>query len=246
MTDAAQQEGSITRATALPDTRRRHGTSTTHCRDDDGMRGERACPARATAPQPALARGGRRHRLVDRRPPGAAARGGGRHRRRDQAVFAGLDEGIEGETPQRYERSVPLGDCLNPDVLLAYEMNGAPLPPQHGYPLRLVVPGWYGMTNVKWLTAVRGRRARRTVDPDVAARPDGAAGGPGVHDPRRFVTAGRRLVKGRAWSGWGPVTAVDVSTDGGQHWAPARLDAPPDDSPWAWRLAVGLGRRRAR
>ena len=55
-------------------------------------------------------------------------------------------------TPQSYERALPIAEAR--DALLAYDMNGAPLPPQHGFPLRLVVPGWYGMQNVKWLTRI--------------------------------------------------------------------------------------------
>ena len=69
-----------------------------------------------------------------------------------EVLFEGLDRGIEGGVPQAYERSMPLADAEH--ALLAYEMNGAPLLPQHGFPLRLVVPGWYGMQNVKWLTRI--------------------------------------------------------------------------------------------
>ena len=69
-------------------------------------------------------------------------------------VFTGLDRGIEGGDEQDYQRALPLEEAMRDEVLLAYEMNGAPLPPQHGFPLRLVVPGWYGMTNVKWLSRI--------------------------------------------------------------------------------------------
>ncbi|MEA2445703.1 MAG: hypothetical protein QOJ12_2995, partial [Thermoleophilales bacterium] len=71
-----------------------------------------------------------------------------------EVVFSGLDRGVEGGVEQSYERSLPLSEALLDDVLLAYAVNGQPLPPQHGFPLRLVVPGWYGMTNVKWLGRV--------------------------------------------------------------------------------------------
>ena len=71
-----------------------------------------------------------------------------------EVVFTGLDRGVEGGESQQYERSLPLEEALRDDVLLAYGMNGAPLLPQHGFPLRLVVPGWYGMTHVKWLTRI--------------------------------------------------------------------------------------------
>ncbi|HET6662727.1 MAG TPA: molybdopterin-dependent oxidoreductase [Acidimicrobiales bacterium] len=68
-----------------------------------------------------------------------------------EVLFTGLDRGIQGEAEHAYERSLPVDEALRPDVLLAYEVNGQPLPPQHGFPLRLIVPGWYGMTLVKWL-----------------------------------------------------------------------------------------------
>jgi sulfane dehydrogenase subunit SoxC len=71
-----------------------------------------------------------------------------------EALFTGLDRGVEGEEEQAYERSLPVEVLLAGDALLAYEVNGSPLPPQHGFPLRLVVPGWYGMTSVKWLSRI--------------------------------------------------------------------------------------------
>src|SRR5207302_7765693 len=71
-----------------------------------------------------------------------------------EVVFTGLDHGVEGGVEQDYERSLRVADALDEDVLLAYAVNGHPLPPQHGFPLRLVVPGWYGMTNVKWLRRI--------------------------------------------------------------------------------------------
>ncbi len=71
-----------------------------------------------------------------------------------EVLFRGLDRGLEGGEEQSYERSLPLEEAMSEDVLLAYAMNGAPLPPQHGFPLRLVVPGSYGMASVKWLEAI--------------------------------------------------------------------------------------------
>jgi sulfane dehydrogenase subunit SoxC len=78
-------------------------------------------------------------------------------RLRDDAIellFTGLDRGIEGGVEQLYERSLPRAEALGPDALLAYAINGRPLPPQHGAPLRLVIAGWYGMAHVKWLAAI--------------------------------------------------------------------------------------------
>ncbi len=71
-----------------------------------------------------------------------------------EVLFTGLDRGLENGIDQRFQRSLRLDEALREEVLLAYEMNGGPLPPQHGFPLRLVVPGWYGMTNVKWLDSI--------------------------------------------------------------------------------------------
>src|SRR4029450_4995149 len=71
-----------------------------------------------------------------------------------EVVFTGLDRGVEKDVEQNYQRSLALDDAVGDDVLLAYEMNGAPLLPQHGFPRGLLVPGWYGMTSVKWLARI--------------------------------------------------------------------------------------------
>src|SRR3954452_18966566 len=72
-----------------------------------------------------------------------------------EVLFTGLDRGVEGGEEQAYQRSLSLDDASG-GALLAYAVNGEPLPPQHGFPLRLVVPGWYGMTHVKWLRGPGG------------------------------------------------------------------------------------------
>ena len=170
-------------------------------------------------------------------------------------VFTGLDRGIEGEVPQAYERALPVADAAEPDVLLAYEVNGVPLPPQHGFPLRLLVPGWYGMTSVKWLERITVTREpfagyqnvqayRRRQDPDeegtpvTRIEPRALMAPPGVPDfltRVRHVEPGRVRVEGRAWSGWGPIERVDVSTDGGTTWAPAELGEATGPAAWrAW------------
>ena len=169
-----------------------------------------------------------------------------------ELVFAGADRGIQKEIEHDYERSLPIADALRDEVLLAYEMNGAPLPPQHGFPLRLVVPGWYGMTSVKWLTritAVRepfegfqqlAYRYRQEPEDDgtpvTRMDPRSLMIPPGIPDfltRSRIVDAGHHVLRGRAWSGWGPIERVEVSADGGSTWATAELgDAV---SPYAWR-----------
>jgi DMSO/TMAO reductase YedYZ molybdopterin-dependent catalytic subunit len=171
-----------------------------------------------------------------------------------EVLFTGIDRGIEGDTEQAYQRSLTLDEALRDEVLLAYEMNGAPLPPQHGFPLRLVVPGWYGMTSVKWLAAIdvidepfagyqqaQGYRLRQAEDEEgtpvqrIAVRslfvPPGI---PEFFTRERTVEAGEHVIEGRAWSGSAPVASVDVSTDGGASWAAAELE-PDGGEPWAWR-----------
>ena len=71
-----------------------------------------------------------------------------------EVLFGGADRGVQGGLEQDYERSLPLDEAMREEVLLAWGINGQPLPPQHGYPLRLIVPGWYGMTSVKWLRRI--------------------------------------------------------------------------------------------
>jgi DMSO/TMAO reductase YedYZ molybdopterin-dependent catalytic subunit len=174
---------------------------------------------------------------------------------RDDAVellFTGLDRGIEGEVEQLYERSLPRAEALSDDALLAYELNGAPLPVQHGFPLRLVIAGWYGMAHVKWLGAITAlTEPFQGYQQVVGYRlydADGEAGAavtrmlprsltipPGVPDfltRERFVDAGPCRLEGRAWSGWAPVERVEVSTDGGATWHDARLGEPVGERAW--------------
>jgi DMSO/TMAO reductase YedYZ molybdopterin-dependent catalytic subunit len=170
-----------------------------------------------------------------------------------EVAFRGLDRGIEGGEEQLYERSLPLAEAMRDEVLLAYEMNGRPLPPQHGYPLRLIVPGWYGMTSVKWLERIelldrpfegyqqaRGYRVRQTPDepgePVSRILPRSLMIPPGVPDfatRARTHAGGPCTVRGRAWSGLAPVERVEVSADAGATWSDAALG--PQPSPWAWR-----------
>jgi DMSO/TMAO reductase YedYZ molybdopterin-dependent catalytic subunit len=169
-----------------------------------------------------------------------------------EVLFRGLDRGVEGGEEQQYERSLALAEARRDEVLLAYAMNGAPLPPQHGFPMRLIVPGWYGMTSVKWLEAItvldrpfegyqqaRGYRFRQLPDeqgvPVDRIQPRSLMVPPGIPE---FATRERRLepgpttVHGRAWSGLGTIERVEVSVDGGQSWSDARLGAQP--SRWSW------------
>jgi DMSO/TMAO reductase YedYZ molybdopterin-dependent catalytic subunit len=167
-------------------------------------------------------------------------------------VFTGADHGIERGVEQDYQRALPVTEALRPEALLAYEMNGQPLPVQHGFPLRLVIPGWYGMAHVKWLTRITAIGEsfqgfqnvvayRHKTDPDEAGEPVTRIqpralmvppGHPDFMTRARFLGIGTHELTGRAWSGQAPVTRVQVSTDGGATWRDAQLE--PQLGPWAW------------
>jgi DMSO/TMAO reductase YedYZ molybdopterin-dependent catalytic subunit len=169
-----------------------------------------------------------------------------------EILFAGHDRGIDQDVEQDYERSLSLDDALRDEVILAYEMNGRPLPPQHGSPLRLIVPDWYGMTSVKWLKAITAiaepfegvQQAQLYLykqseeDPGTPVthkNPHALMAPPGIPDYLsrvRHVRTGRTPVEGRAWSGFGPIERVEFSQDGGRTWADAGLDEPVGRYAW--------------
>ncbi|MGW7366475.1 sulfite oxidase [Streptomyces sp. NPDC054841] len=173
-----------------------------------------------------------------------------------EAVFTGADHGVERGVEQDYQRSLPLSVATgsDPEVLVAYEMNGCPLPPQHGRPVRLVVPGWYGMAHVKWLRDISltdtpftgfqqsvAYRYKQSPDdpgePVTRIAPRALMIPPGFPDfmsRARVVRPGRMGLEGRAWSGHAPVVRVEVSTDDGRTWHDAAL-TPPEGHAWAWR-----------
>lgn len=161
-----------------------------------------------------------------------------------ELLFRGADEGVPKDLGQRisYERSLPIGVALRDDVLVAYLMEGELIPPEHGGPLRLIVPGWYGMASVKWLARITlldapftgffqkdryviGDRPLREIAPRAI-----------LTHPEDGATVERALwLIGYAWSGAAPVVRVDMSRDGGEEWAPmpsSSLEAGP--SAYAW------------
>ena len=130
-----------------------------------------------------------------------------------------------------FARSLPVEAAKDKDILLVDRMNGEPLTPEHGAPLRLLVPGWYGMASVKWLFRIEASRVpfkghfqvERYVIGDrplgamlprslILNPPEGAA-----------VDLTQHLVRGVAWTGRGEVSSVEVSDDGGQTWGEAKL-----------------------
>ena len=169
-----------------------------------------------------------------------------------ELVFAGHDRGVDDGVEHDYERSMTVEDAMREEVLLAWGMNGWPLPPQHGAPLRLVVPEWYGMASVKWLKSITAvsepfggvqqlskyRYKTSADDPGVPItrkKPHALMVPPGIPDYLsrvRHVRPGPVTVEGRAWSGFGPVERVEFSADGGLTWDDADLDEPL--GPYAW------------
>lgn len=170
-----------------------------------------------------------------------------------EVYFEGADHGpYKGGPDIPFGRSLALARALDPatQAIVAWEMNGEPLNADHGAPLRLLVPGWYGMASVKWLAKIavltapyEGQfqtksyqyewtdRAREAV---TAMRPRALVTDPAPGD---LLSPGPHMVRGKAWSGSGPVTAVEVSVDGAGEWQPAEVFPPTAPYQWQeWRF----------
>jgi DMSO/TMAO reductase YedYZ molybdopterin-dependent catalytic subunit len=169
-------------------------------------------------------------------------------------LFRGADGGaVEGRPePMRFERSLPLDDARDGDVLLAYAMNGEPLPAEHGYPLRLIVPRWYAVGSVKWLTEIElldrtfsgyfqgnkyryesEREGRVVSEPVTLQRVRALIAEP---SPQTEVRSGELAIRGVAWSGAAPIARVEVSVGGGG-WQDARLVSERNRYSWqSWEL----------
>jgi DMSO/TMAO reductase YedYZ molybdopterin-dependent catalytic subunit len=160
-----------------------------------------------------------------------------------EVLCVGADTGTPADLGTRiaFERSLPIAEAQGDDVLLAYAMNGSDLAPEHGAPLRLIVPGWYGMASVKWLArlSLLERKfegffqAKRYVVGDQPLREIA---------PRAVITWPREderlparpfVARGYAWSGRGDLARVEISADGGRRWQAASL--ADGISPYAWR-----------
>jgi sulfite oxidase len=171
-----------------------------------------------------------------------------------EILFNGAD--VPMGTMPDFVRTVPVAKAMHPDTLLAYEMNGQPLPGSHGFPLRLIVPGWAGDSWVKWVTDIEARdqefdgffmktayrRPVRTVMPGAAVDPADMTPVTGIR-PKSVIATPREgqkfgpgpvTIRGAAWAGESPVASVNVSTDNGRTWRAARLGA--DQAKYAWRL----------
>ena len=168
-----------------------------------------------------------------------------------ELVFSAADHGLQDAVEQDYARSLTVADATRPEVLLVYAMNGRPLEPQHGAPVRLLVPGWYGMASVKWLTRIEaviepfdGYQQRTAYhyqrDADDPGTPVSRMrvrtlmippGYPDFLTRQRFVDRGQVELHGRAWSGLAPVARVEIGVN--EAWDDATLDDPIGE--FAWR-----------
>ena len=167
-----------------------------------------------------------------------------------EVVFWGSDAGEEEvrkiKMPEHFARSMSLADAKNPNNLLCYEMNGEQLPRPHGFPLRLIAPGWYGIANVKWLKRIEVRDTRymgRFMGRDYVTIREEQRGGETVWAQ---TSVGRALLKsvpakvtrkngqyrivGAAWGA--PIARVEVQIDGGS-WVPAMIDRS-EAAEFAW------------
>jgi DMSO/TMAO reductase YedYZ molybdopterin-dependent catalytic subunit len=175
-------------------------------------------------------------------------------------VFRGADSGKldASSEPIRFERSLSIENAQASEVLLAYAMNGEALPTVHGYPLRVIVPGWYAVASVKWLTEIdvirepfRGhyqtetyfferQRGEQVVrEPVSLLRVRSLITEP---EPDSEVEQGELPIRGVAWSGTAPIARVEVRIGGGP-WQNARLVGEAKRHSWqGWELIVRLGR----
>jgi DMSO/TMAO reductase YedYZ molybdopterin-dependent catalytic subunit len=169
-------------------------------------------------------------------------------------VFRGFDV-VPGKVPP-FIRSIPVEKALDGDTLVATEMNGSALTPHHGFPARVMTPGWAGAASCKWLAEITVqdkpadgnfmlpgyRMPNQPVKPGEAVKPEDTHSVTGL-TVKSLIAApsngaklkpGSQLLQGVAWAGEADVTRVDISTDGGASWNPARLGK--DQVKYAWRL----------
>ena len=173
-----------------------------------------------------------------------------------EIAFIGADRGFDRGHEHNYGRSLTREMALDEDVLVVWAMNGTPLLPQHGAPLRMIVPGWYGMASVKWLERIEvlerpydgyqqvsGYQYRSVpggpATPVTSMRVKSLLVPPGIPDfytRARMVDAGPVPLFGRAWSGGGvPIAKVEVGINGA--WREAKLEPNNDRFAWTgWRL----------
>ncbi len=175
----------------------------------------------------------------------------------------------EGLDTLKVRRPMPIAKALEDDTLLVFAMNGQPLPPDHGFPVRVLAPGWVGIASTKWVGRIEVSEqplfSSWNTDTYVLIGPDykaeGQAKGPLVTQqvvksalelpwPAQ-LKAGRQLIRGRSWSGRAQIAKVEYSVDGGKTYQPARLREPNIDRAWVrwdfeWEASPGVPGIRVR
>jgi DMSO/TMAO reductase YedYZ molybdopterin-dependent catalytic subunit len=171
-----------------------------------------------------------------------------------EILLQGADRGTPKDGPSGipFARALPLAKAQAAGTLLAWEMNGEPLPAAHGAPLRLIVPGWYGMASVKWVERIEAitepfagyyQANRYIYDLADGSRPDPVTAmrvKSLVVFPLNGATVpeGPLTIRGQAWSGGGEIVRVEVAIDGGEEWHDARLLEQPSRDTWrSWEFA---------
>lgn len=168
-----------------------------------------------------------------------------------EIVFSGVDVGLRPDIPGEFhfERSLPFEISLLNECMIALEMNDQPIPYKHGFPARLIVPGWYGMAHVKWLDKINVinepfKGPFQVVDYVYITNEDDYSGATPVTEIKvnsiitwpskgEIIKPGVHTVKGLAWAGKQTIDKIEVSTDDGTTWHRARL-ASPEHSPYTW------------
>lgn len=168
-----------------------------------------------------------------------------------EVVFEAYDYGkrkdLEGTC--HFARSLPIQKALHPSTLVAYELNGKPIPFKHGYPLRLIVPQWYGMASVKWLKKIividqHFKGPFQEIDYNYYPYRDSNEGKTPVTNinvssiiqrplSNSILDTGKHILEGIAWTGTGVIVEVEVSTDGGKKWRKAKLSKDLSQ-PYSW------------
>ena len=181
---------------------------------------------------------------------------------RDNAVSA-LLIGLDTESPEGgFRRAIPVAKAMHPDTLLAYALNGEPLPRDHGYPVRALVPGWVGSSNIKWLGRIVVSSEQQWTRNNTTSYvligdeypPEGEAQGK-VAETQSIksalalpwpaeLAAGQHRIHGYAHSPHGPIARVEWSADGGAIWSDAELPGPQPQYSWArfefaWQAETG-------
>lgn len=167
-----------------------------------------------------------------------------------EVVFEGYDFGERTDSNQvtHFRRSLPIEKALHPDTIIAYEYNGKPIPFKHGFPLRLIVPEWYGMASVKWVKRITvvGHEFKgpfQAVDYVYYPKKESDEGklpvttmkiNSTIQQPldRKILNTGDHIISGISWTGNGLVTKVEVSVDGGTNWSPVDFERSPERYVW--------------